>query len=52
MKYNYYGLLQQHRSHGMIIAGVDAKRNGNDSSYVGKKIFWMVRAAVAEAQRN
>ena len=52
VKYNYYGLLQQHRSHRMIISGVDAIRNNNVSSYVGNKIFRMVRAATKEEQGN
>ena len=52
MKYNYDGLLQQHRSHRMIISGVDAIRNNNVSSYVGNKIFRMVRAATKEEQGN
>ena len=52
VNYNYYGLLQQHRSHRMNIAGVYAKRNANDNSFVGQKIFRIARAAVAEAKGN
>ena len=52
VKYNYDGLLKQHRSHGMIVAGVDAKSNCNVSSYVRRKKFRMVRSEVAEAQGN
>ena len=36
----------------MIISGVDTKSNGNDSSYVERKIFMILRAAVTEAQEN
>ena len=52
LKYNDDKILQQNRSHGMIISGVDSKRNGNVSSYKGKKIFRTARAAVAEVQGN
>ena len=51
-KYKYDGILKQHRSHGMIIAGVDAKSNSNVSIYVVYNIFRMARAAVEEAQGN